>query len=482
MPIITRKIEVKMHYSASEDPEEKEQLWNKWRDINNHLYLAANRIVSHLFFNDEYENRLKVHSKEYVEIEKILKYSKRNKLTAEEISSLRNRKKELDAEIKKKKIEFLEGGSERNSTFQVVNSEFAEWIPTDILTCLKDEVVKIYNNYRKEIKNGDRSISNYKKGLPIPFPIIKNKALKLAVREDGTYYVKLPGSQQDKYKIVLDLYLGADRSNNKIILDRILSGEYKLASTARVQEKKKKIFLDLAVDIPRKEYEIDEDIVVGVDLGINVPVVVAVKGEEYCSKHNFIGSRDEFLKVRERLNAKKRELQKSLSTSVNGGRGRKHKLGALERYREKEKNWVQSQNHLYSRAVIDFALKNKAGVIQMEKLKNYGKSVDGDVEKGYEYLLRYWSYYQLQSMIEYKAASHGIKVRYIDPYHTSQTCSYCGHWEKGQREGQAVFRCKNPECEKGKGKKNKDGEYEGINADWNAARNIAASTKVLEEK
>ncbi|RHW66437.1 hypothetical protein DZC34_02565 [Clostridium botulinum] len=48
-------------------------------------------------------------------------------------------------------------------------------------------------------------------------------------------------------------------------------------------------------------------------------------------------------------------------------------------------------------------------------------------------MLRNWSYYQLQNFIEYKAERVGIKVKYIDPYHTSQTCSECGNYEEGQR-------------------------------------------------
>jgi transposase len=96
--------------------------------------------------------------------------------------------------------------------------------------------------------------------------------------------------------------------------------------------------------------------------------------------------------------------------------------------------------------------------------------------------LRYWSFFELQTMIEYKAKAAGIEVRYVDPYHTSQTCSFCGHYEKGQRVTQSKFVCKNPDCTNGKGKERSDGTFEGINADWNAARNIALSDKIVERK
>ncbi|WP_141480570.1 zinc ribbon domain-containing protein, partial [Priestia megaterium] len=61
-------------------------------------------------------------------------------------------------------------------------------------------------------------------------------------------------------------------------------------------------------------------------------------------------------------------------------------------------------------------------------------------------LLRNWSYYQLQTMIEYKAEREGIKVKYVDASYTSQTCSKCDHYEKGQRVLQDTFTCKNKEC------------------------------------
>lgn len=118
----------------------------------------------------------------------------------------------------------------------------------------------------------------------------------------------------------------------------------------------------------------------------------------------------------------------------------------------------------------------------MERLTGYGRDQHNEVKEKSKFILRYWSFFELQTMIEYKANAAGIEVRYINPYHTSQTCSYCGHYEEGQRPDQPTFICKNPDCVKGKGKQTSDGSYEGINADWNAARNIALSTKVVDRK
>jgi len=47
----------------------------------------------------------------------------------------------------------------------------------------------------------------------------------------------------------------------------------------------------------------------------------------------------------------------------------------------------------------------------------------------------------LSDPIKYKARLAGVEVIAIDPRKTSQTCSRCGHCQRGNRPRQAVFRC-----------------------------------------
>lgn len=479
---ITRKIEVHLHKHG--DGEEAEQRraeeFRMWNEINDNLYKAANRIVSHCFFNDAYEYRLKIQSPRYNEIQKSLRYTKRNKLTEEEIKSLKAERKSLFDEFKKQRQTFLRGGvseganPEQNSTYKVVSNEFLDVIPSDILTCLNQNVSSTYKCYSKEVEFGNRTIPNFKRGIPVPFSIKVLKSLMLKKREDGSIFVYFPKGLE------WDLSFGRDRSNNREIVERILSGQYDAGNSSLQEAKNGKIFLLLVVKIPKQSNALDPNRVVGVDLGINIPLYAALNDNEYGGMS--IGSREQFLKMRMRMVAQKRELQRNLRHSTNGGRGRSHKLQALERLEGKERNWVHLQNHIFSKNIIEFAVKNNAGVIQMERLTGFGHDRNDEVDDGFKFILRYWSFFELQSMIEYKAEAAGIEVRYIDPYHTSQTCSFCGHYEKGQRIDQATFVCKNPECEKGKGKKRSDGTYTGINADWNAARNIALSDKFVDKK
>ena len=477
---ITRKIEVHLHRHG--DSEEAAQRYKDeyhiWDTINDNLYKAANRIVSHCFFNDAYEYRLKLHSPRFQEIEKLLRYSKRNKLTDDDIKALKAERKELFANFKKQRLAFLQGdsgkGSEVNSTYKVVSQEFGDLIPGDVLSRVNNDVTSVYSTYSKEIEYGMRAIPNYKKGMPAPFSIKYHGQLLLKRREDGSIYIRFP------LGLEWDLDFGRDRSNNREIVERVLSGQYDVGNSSIQESKNKKRFLLLVVKIPKENRALNPERIVGIDLGINTPLCAALNDNEYGGMS--IGSREQFLNMRMRMNAQKRELQRNLRHTTNGGHGRKQKLQALERLEGKERNWVHLQNHIYSKSIIEFALKNEAGVLHMERLTGFGHDKFDDVDEGYKFLLRYWSFFELQTMIEYKANAAGVEVRYVNPYHTSQTCSFCGHYEKGQRVSQSTFICKNPDCEKGKGKKYKDGTYEGINADWNAARNIALSDKIVGRK
>ena len=472
MPIITRKIELKIVKDGLTD-EEYDQQWKYLYQINNTIYQAANRISTHCLFNDEYEMRLKLHMPRYKEIEKELKKLDSDKKTSDkEIRDrLLNERKELDEDVKNKKKDFLQC-SKQNSTYQLVSKEFKQYIPSDILANLNQKIQENYNNNQKKIESGERALSTYKKGMEIPFSIRENKRLKLFVKENGIYLKWFKG-------ILFKLEFGKDASNNRCIVERLIEsdkqqkgkGEDYVANNSSIKlikkgnDKSTRIFLLLSIDIPAKKQVLDKDVVLGVDLGIKCPLYLAINKNDNFKMQ--IGDIEHFHNQRTMFQKRFKSLQKLICTQ--GGHGRKKKLEPLEKLKEKERNWVHTQNHVYSREVIKQALKQNAGTIHMESLKDFGKGKEGYVKDEYKYLLRYWSYYELQSMIEYKAKLEGIEVKYIDPAYTSQTCSYCG--ERGERKKQEEFVCTNPQCKR---------RGEKINADFNAARNIAMSKKIVE--
>lgn len=236
-------------------------------------------------------------------------------------------------------------------------------------------------------------------------------------------------------------------------MQQIFEENYKVCGSS-IELDGREIILNLSISIPKRDTTLDENTVVGVDLGIVFPAVCGLNTNEYARE--YIGTKDSFLAIRTQLQAQRRRLQKALSSS-SGGHGRGKKLRALEKLKKRESNFTKTYNHFVSKNVVEFALKNNAKYINIEDLSGYDLS---------KFILRNWSYYQLQQQIAYKAEKYGIVVRKIDPKNTSRICSCCGSNEEGQRVSQAEFICKNPNC-KNYGKT--------INADFNASRNIAIS-------
>ncbi len=68
-----------------------------------------------------------------------------------------------------------------------------------------------------------------------------------------------------------------------------------------------------------------------------------------------------------------------------------------------------------------------------------------------------WSFHQFEYFLTYKAEAAGKTVLEVDPKHTSQECSCCGHTEKANRHGSSFVCLK---C------------GFSLNADLNASRNI----------
>ena len=313
---------------------------------------------------------------------------------------------------------------------------------------------RVKKDFKTSLKNGlakgERTITNYKRNYPL---LTRGRDLKFKYEGDDIIIRWVN-------KIVFKVVLGSGKiKENKIelqhTLHKIIDKEYKVGQSSFQFDRNNNLILNLNLDIPYKpKTEVVEGRVLGVDLGLKYPAYMCLSDDTYKREH--IGSIDDFLRVREQMQSRRRKLQHDLKFT-KGGKGRAKKLQALDRLRDKEKNFVTTYNHMISKNVVEFAKKHQCEYIHLEKLTKDG--FDNTV-------LRNWSYYQLQQYIEYKAEREGIKVRYVDPAYTSQTCARCGHVDKENRQTQEKFTCTKCGFE--------------LNADHNAAINIARSTKFIK--
>lgn len=217
-------------------------------------------------------------------------------------------------------------------------------------------------------------------------------------------------------------------------LHKIINKEYKLGQCTFEFDKNNKLLVPLNINIPydiiSKNKKIIPGRVLGADLGVKVPAMICLNDNTFIKKS--IGSYNEFFKVRSQFKARRERLYKQLKSS-NGGKETKHKLKSIMQFRDKEKKFARTYNHFLSKNIIEFTPKYKCETINLEALNK--KGFDNN-------LLGKSEYYQLQNMIEYKVQRAGIKVKYVDPAFTSQTCSKCGYVDKENRLEQEKFECR----------------------------------------
>ncbi len=198
------------------------------------------------------------------------------------------------------------------------------------------------------------------------------------------------------------------------------------------------LYLYATCDVPHAPQYVPDGFT-GVDLGI-VNIATTSDGTVHSGKRvNQVRHRNR--RLRKRLQAKGTKSAKRLLRHLSG----------------REARFAADTNHRISKQIVTEAQRTMRG-IALEDLGGIRARVR--LRKPQRVTLHTWSFAQLGAFIAYKAKRAGVPVVFVDPRHTSQRCSMCGHIDKGNRPDQATFRCTS--C----------GFAE--HADVNAARNIAA--------
>ncbi len=192
--------------------------------------------------------------------------------------------------------------------------------------------------------------------------------------------------------------------------------------TMRIVRKNGKLMAQVAAQMPEPPSRQDKPVIIGVDLGLKVPAVVAV------SNHNvkFFGNGRENKFVRRRYKKLRQKL------------GKTKKQKQIKKISNKEQRWMKDRDHKLSREIINFAKDNSVTIIRLESLKGIRNTTRTSRKNAKN--LHNWSFYRLSMFIEYKAKLAGIKVEYVNPAYTSQTCPMCGQKNKA-RDRQYQCKC-----------------------------------------
>nr|WP_276563223.1 transposase [Lysinibacillus xylanilyticus] len=205
----------------------------------------------------------------------------------------------------------------------------------------------------------------------------------------------------------------ADKDNRNLALLK-----HKLG-TLRITKKANKWIAQIAVTIPTSEKTGIR--VMGVDLGLKVPAVAVTDD----GRARFIGNGRQNKFVRRTFKYKRKKLSKL------------KKLNAIRTLNDKEQRYMKGQDHKVSRAIVNFAEENKISVIRLEQLTNIRQTAR--TSRKNEKNLHNWSFYRLAQFIAYKANLVGIKVEFVNPAYTSQTCPKCSEKNKAQDR---KYKCK----------------------------------------
>jgi putative transposase len=180
--------------------------------------------------------------------------------------------------------------------------------------------------------------------------------------------------------------------------------------------------------------------VVGVDLGINRPAVT--------STNRFLGQR-RWKAIEGHYFKAIRALQK---------KGTKSAKRHLRRAKRRRARFRKDADHVLSKQIV--AAAEPGSTVVLEDLKDIRKRMKAKRRTNTKRRMHLWPFASLKTKVEYEAEERGCTVVAVDPRHTSQACSRCGHSASNNRRSQSAFTCR--KC-----------SYH-LNADLNAARNIAA--------
>ena len=354
---LTRKIQLLIDLPS----DQKNEMWEKLYRYQNRCFRAANLIASHLYVQEMI--------KDFFYLTEEIQY----KL----------------ADEKKDEMGMFDR-SKTGTTARMVFDRFKGEIPTDILGSLNNTIQSTFSKNKADYWQGTKSLRNYKRDIPIPLPVKCISKMKYDPDKKAFCF--------NMFAIPVKTYLGKDYTDKRVIMERLLKEEIKLC-TSQIQLKGGKIFWLAVFEFIKENHNLKTEIIAEASLSLEHPIVAKANNVRIN-----IGSKEEFLYRRLAIQASQKRIQNSI-TYARSGNGVKRKQKAFYKTENLESRYVSHRLHLYSRKLIDFCIKQQAGTLV---LKNQEDKIG--IAKEQEFVLRNWSYYELQTKIKYKAEKAGIEL------------------------------------------------------------------------
>lgn len=260
----------------------------------------------------------------------------------------------------------------------------------------------------------------------------------------------------------------------KVQIENIINGTWKKGSVQLARDPRpgrRKYLCRISMKYTPDPYKaLDENVVMGVDLGVNAPAVIHFRNNgQPINWELTVGNGSDMLIARRLVSGEIKRIVRGLKRkdSPISGPARQAAMEKLKVLRSQERRIMKTASQKIAATIADQARRNGAGVWQLEKL-------DKSIKEDQPFLARYWAPGMLVDALKWQAAQLGVKMEFINPYKTSQRCSKCGHIDRANRP-KGKLKAAHFECVKCGYKSN---------ADKNAARNISTLgiEKIIAEK
>lgn len=221
------------------------------------------------------------------------------------------------------------------------------------------------------------------------------------------------------------------------------SSGYKTGDSQLMRKKNKKthkweywFMLAYSCDKKERNKELDKDRILGVDVGVVVPLYATINQKEWI--HAKFGDNRIHKQAMKDMKIRA-EKQAAITYNLKNGHGRKYKLDGYDGAGGKTANRQNTYNHQLARQLVNYAVRKGCGTIHLEDLSGMKEQEKDNL------FLKSWTYYNLQEQIINKALEEGIVVAKVNRFGTSQTCPCCGvrdakNRPKGRKK-QFYFEC-----------------------------------------